>query len=115
MGRVGFLVLAVCGFLFIGGHSSTANEPNAYLPVPMSRGSGQAVRATRTVAPGESFWTISEDIVARDLRDVAPYWRDLIAANADRIRSGDPDLIYPGEILLLPSDSRVRADLSDSR
>jgi nucleoid-associated protein YgaU len=35
---------------------------------------------------------------------VADYWLRLVAANRDRlIRPGDPDLIQPGQTLLLPS------------
>ena len=34
--------------------------------------------------------------------EIARYWRQLVAANQDRVRSGDPSLIYPGEELVLP-------------
>ncbi len=53
------------------------------------------------VAPGDNLWRIA----ARRLDDdgpVAPYWRKVVEENRDRIRSGDPDLIYPGEIIRLP-------------
>jgi len=33
---------------------------------------------------------------------VADYWRRLIAANASNLRSGDPNLIFAGEVLTLP-------------
>jgi nucleoid-associated protein YgaU len=35
-------------------------------------------------------------------REVAEYWRKVIDANRDRLRSGDPNLIYPGEEIILP-------------
>jgi nucleoid-associated protein YgaU len=35
-------------------------------------------------------------------REVAEYWHRVIEANRDRLRSGDPDLIYPGEEIILP-------------
>jgi nucleoid-associated protein YgaU len=63
------------------------------------------------VEPGEHLWGIARAHLAtvggrpaEDLRaaDIAPYWRRLIDANTGRLRSGDPDLIHPGEELVLP-------------
>jgi nucleoid-associated protein YgaU len=34
--------------------------------------------------------------------EVAGFWRSVIEANRELIRSGDPDLIYPGEVVVLP-------------
>lgn len=60
------------------------------------------------VAAGENLWSIARDRLSR-LTDASPsdseiaaYWTDLIAANRGRLMSGDPDLIYPGEVLALP-------------
>ena len=36
-------------------------------------------------------------------RDVAQYWLTVIDANKANLRSGDPDLIYPGEAITLPA------------
>jgi nucleoid-associated protein YgaU len=34
---------------------------------------------------------------------VAPYWRAVIDANRDRLAvPGDPDLILPGQVIVLP-------------
>ena len=42
--------------------------------------------------------------------EVARYWRAVIAANRSTLRSGDPSLIFPGEIVTAaPGDSRVLA------
>ena len=58
-----------------------------------------------TVERGDNFWTISAHHLA-DMSEhpvsVGVYWRRVIAENIDRIRSGDPDLIFPGEIIVLP-------------
>jgi nucleoid-associated protein YgaU/DNA-binding SARP family transcriptional activator len=60
------------------------------------------------VKSGDSMWSVAEHQLASDLgrtpsdTEVATYWRSLIDANRTRIRSGDPDLIYPGETLAVP-------------
>ena len=35
-------------------------------------------------------------------REVAEYWAKVVEANRDGLQSGDPDLIYPGEEIVLP-------------
>jgi hypothetical protein len=63
------------------------------------------------VLPGDNLWTISRDHLAQvtdrpagELSDheIAAYWLRVIAANRDSLRSGDPDLIFPGEVIRLP-------------
>jgi Tfp pilus assembly protein FimV len=65
-----------------------------------------------TVAPGDSFWEIAARTVAgssgRDrsslaAADIHSYWVRLCDANRARVRSGDVDLIYPGEVVDLPT------------
>ena len=63
---------------------------------------------THTVAPGDTFWSIAEHALrssrasATDA-DIVPYWRRLIEANRDRLTARDePDLIYPGQVFVLP-------------
>lgn len=36
------------------------------------------------------------------IEEVSTYWRNLVAANLAEIRSGNADLIYPGEVVALP-------------
>ena len=57
---------------------------------------------TYTVTAGDNLWKIAAAHTPDD-EPVGPYWRRLIAANEGRLLSGDPDLIYPGEILVLPA------------
>jgi nucleoid-associated protein YgaU len=57
---------------------------------------------TYVVRPGDNFWAIA----SRHLGDppdarVVPYWRALIAANADRVH--DPSLLFAGQVLRLPA------------
>lgn len=51
------------------------------------------------VSPGDSFWTIA---AARAPADITSFWLEMIELNLQTIRSGDPNLIFPGEILRLP-------------
>jgi nucleoid-associated protein YgaU len=80
--------------------------------VSMSIAGAEAVEPPSTgtwvVEPGDSFWSIADEIVTDRLgrapsdAEVAAYWSVLVAANADRLVTGDPDVIYPGQQLLLP-------------
>ena len=64
------------------------------------------------VRPGDHLWGIAQEAVARHLgrpageAEVATYWRDLIAANLDRlVDPTNADLILPGQVLRLPPPS----------
>ena len=52
--------------------------------------------ATRIVQPGNTLWAIARDRYGEPLM----YLR-VFEANRDRIR--DPDLIYPGQVFVLPA------------
>ncbi len=60
------------------------------------------------VKSGDNIWDLAAarlaDLLGRPptSREVVPYWQRVIEENQSRIRSGDPDLIFPGEILILP-------------
>lgn len=59
--------------------------------------------AVRVVRPGESLWSIADDLLggrAAPAR-VDQGWRDLYRANRDRV-GDDPDLVRPGTRLLVP-------------
>ena len=57
---------------------------------------------------GDDMWKLAEQrlstVRGREVSDIeiAPYWLRVVATNLATIKSGDPDLIFPGEILLLP-------------
>lgn len=60
-----------------------------------------------TVQPGDNMWSIAAAcLTAREgppsAERTAEVWRRVIELNRDRIISGNPDLIFPGEQLLLP-------------
>ena len=67
------------------------------------------IAKTVVVRRGDHMWSLSEAHLERvtgrtDLgeHEIARYWVRVMAENRTRIRSGDPDLIYPGETLVLP-------------
>ncbi len=81
--------------------------PNAGLP-PAAVGA-QAGAESYTVVRGDNFWTIAENRIrsvqggGATERQVARYWVKVVDANRSSIRSGDPDLIFPGERVTLPA------------
>lgn len=64
-------------------------------------------RTTWTVAPGESLWTIAEELLADAWQrppsdaETDPFWRALTSRNRHRLV--DPDLIHPGQVLEVPA------------
>ncbi|WP_246045364.1 Ig-like domain-containing protein [Rubellimicrobium roseum] len=62
------------------------------------RAAGQTI-AVRTVQPGHTLWAIARDRYGEGLLYVRVF-----EANRDRIRN--PDLIYPGQVFVLPTTER---------
>lgn len=72
---------------------------------------GPAATGTWVAARGDSLWHIAEHVVADALgvavgevadAQVADYWHALVAANRDRVGSGDVDIVAIGERIVLP-------------
>ncbi len=65
------------------------------------------------VVAGEHLWSIAEGHLQHVLgrrpgeAETATYWAHLIEANRGRLRSGNPDLIYPGETVMCPPTIEV--------
>ena len=87
-------------------------EPLAVSPVPqVAQISTPAPAPDRwTVKPGECFWTIAEDVLAKHLGhsptdgEIVPYWRRLIEANRSELAHHDnPDLIFPAQTFVIPA------------
>ncbi|HET6953055.1 MAG TPA: LysM domain-containing protein [Acidimicrobiales bacterium] len=60
---------------------------------------------TWVVDPGDSFWSIAEDVVGREAGDraIGRYWRALVDANRGRlVDPANPDLLVPGQELITP-------------
>jgi LysM domain len=85
------------------GADDPASEPDRVLASPAAAG-------TYVVVAGDNLWTIAARQVAGSDRgasdvvpgEVAPYWHALVDRNRARLVSGDPDLLFPGEVLELP-------------
>jgi hypothetical protein len=80
-------------------------------PAPATPPPSPTTGATHTVARGEHLWSIAARQVATatgnppaDVApgDIAPYWRRVVEVNRPRLRSGDPNLVFPGEVVELP-------------
>ena len=67
-----------------------------------------------TVQRGDHLWSITAGYLAAHLgrtataEEIVPLWNQVIEMNRDLIDSGDPNLIFPGERIVLP-DLGVRA------
>jgi len=61
------------------------------------------------VIVGENLWSIAAIRLAAargrpvSEPEIARYWVSVVDVNRTRLRSGDPDLIYPGELVTLPA------------
>jgi nucleoid-associated protein YgaU len=80
-----------------------AGPPN-YLPIVLEAQGP----ATAVVEKGDHLWGISASHLGEQLTrvpnpaEVTAYWREVVEVNRDRLRSGHPDLIFPGETVVLP-------------
>jgi nucleoid-associated protein YgaU len=84
-------------------------QPGGGQPGQQPGGAEQA--SSHRVVPGDNLWTIARDHLAEvrgrpaaelSDREIAVYWLKVIKANRARLKSGDLDLIYPGERIVLP-------------
>ena len=57
-------------------------------------------RGTWVVQPGDHLWSIAERSAPGDM---LRYWLALVEANRDRL--ADPDLVLPGQVLVLPDQA----------
>ena len=80
-------------------------------PAPVAPLPAPTAGATHTVATGEHLWSIAAGQVATATgkppaglspAEIAPYWRRVVELNLHRLRSGNPNLVYPGEVVELP-------------
>jgi nucleoid-associated protein YgaU len=90
--------------------------PEAAPPVAPAR----SVAPPAPVAParvvvrvGDNLWLIARTALSGPSgrrpseAEVARYWHEVIGANRSTLRSGDPSIIFPGEIVALPTPTSV--------
>jgi hypothetical protein len=91
----------------------TGSHPTGSHPADPGPSNPRPTATTRdpvehVVVRGEHLWGIAEaqlrviDHQQPSKSAVARYWSRLIAANRATLRSGDPNLIFPGEVIVLP-------------
>jgi LysM domain len=77
------------------------------LTIPDGKEPKQATKLVE-VERGDNMWSISRETLEASgdphvtNAEVVPLWRDVIHLNEHRIKSGNPNLIYPGEELVVP-------------
>ncbi|MBT8240328.1 MAG: hypothetical protein KJN63_03795 [Acidimicrobiia bacterium] len=85
----------------------TLPEPNQPEADESSR-DDRPTAAKHLVVPGDNLWVIAEARLSAHLgrpasnAEIVPFWIAVIDANLVSLRSGDPDLIHPGETIVLP-------------
>ncbi len=104
------------GFVRLGSEIIEEAGPQAGTGVPpLPTLPGQANPVTPGPAPvlvtvqtGDNLWAMSRrrltDVLDRHPtnQEIAPYWRQVITHNQPNLISGDPDLIYAGEVIEMP-------------
>jgi nucleoid-associated protein YgaU len=104
MGRT-LLIVVLASVLLATGVAGAAPTNDVRLPISVGRTADPVTSVV--VEKGDHLWKISArhlDEVAPEA-DVAPYWQAVVDVNTPHLRSGDPDLIYPGEVVELPATS----------
>jgi hypothetical protein len=86
--------------------SAPLDPPEAPIAQTADQGSSSVVAAS-----GDNLWDLSAAALARATRrdrvtlsndEIAAYWSAVCDANRATVRSGDVNLIYPGEVIVLP-------------
>lgn len=87
--------------------SDVAESESEPSPVPETDPVADATSVI--VEPGDNLWSLSQARLQADLarpvsdEDVAPYWLEVIDANSERyVETGNPNLIFPGQVIDLP-------------
>lgn len=107
--------VGIAGVYFTGGRDRWAS-PEA-MPTPViAQQSQQGQHVQHVVEPGDDLWSIAEahlaatrmvppELLTAD--EVATYWRQVVNANRSTLASGDPDLLYAGEVVNLPPETHA--------
>ncbi len=106
----GLTALIISASLTLGVELAAAEGRPASVRLPVQRVEYSEAPTLVTVGKGDHLWKIARSHLEavrgeeQSRSQIARYWQAVIAMNLDRLRSGDPDLIYPGEVISLPAD-----------
>ena len=101
------VALFVCALL--GADIAQAGESEDTVRLPVGSGAHHEQTDKVTVVEGDHLWKISKRHLEGHMQrrpansEISPYSRAVIDENMENLRSGDPDLIYPGEVIELPA------------
>ena len=99
-------IVSLVALLMATGVAGASPAHSITLPVTVTSPNDPPPEANSVVvARGDHLWKISARHLgpAVDADELAPYWREVVDVNTPRLRSGDPDLIYPGEVVEMPA------------
>jgi nucleoid-associated protein YgaU len=105
MSRV-LLIVSMAGILMATEVAGASPANQIRVPVTIDESSDSPKpHDSVIVEKGDHLWKISARRLGEDAGDteIAPYWRHVVEVNTPRLRSGDPDLIFPGEVVELPA------------
>ncbi len=105
MARVMVIVGLVAGMM-LSSVAFASSQHEVRLPVTVDQPEPTDSSASPvTVVKGDHLWKISARYLGPGVpsQEITPYWRRVVVVNGPNLRSGDPDLIYPGEIVYLPA------------
>lgn len=103
-------IISMASLAFLASDLARADEA-APIRLPVRLGATDLPHDSVVVEPGDHLWRISKrhlDLLDEGSPAVAPYWREVIELNLPHLRSGNADLIYPGEVIDLPGVSDLR-------
>jgi nucleoid-associated protein YgaU len=99
-------IIALVGVLLATGVAVASPADRVRVPVTVtSQPVPPTGSASVVVGEGDHLWKISARHLGpeADNGDIGPYWGEVIDVNTPRLLSGDPDLIFPGEVVELPA------------
>lgn len=104
----------------VGSEPTTPGEATDSSQLPAEESGAPAMPVSVTaerevrIEPGDHFWALAERDLAEALgrpatdREVVPHWQAILEANADRLPvPGNPDLLRPGQLVVLPPAAGV--------
>ena len=100
------VIVGLVGLSMATGVAGASPVDQVLVPITMSdEATSRRGAASVEVVEGDHLWKISARHLGSDASNeqIAPYWGEVVSVNTPKLLSGDPDLIYPGEIVEMPA------------